>query len=418
MQPIKRRSFLKKVGLATAGMVFLSDNSYGTQANDQSTGIAPGALDPALAKDWLARWEKNIIGDSRNRYCDHELGEEIGWVISPFLNGFYYGYQATRDPKWVGYLADWADSWIKRGTQEPDGFIGWPKSGSGGTVAESLLSDSLLGEAMGFRPIVLMADEIRKTPALNEKFGPRAEAWIELAGQVFEKWDSRSCWRNVNDGGLWVVPEFGIDSKTGQWTEAYARRATEGFSNPDNKENHIARWMLAMHDVTGKPVYRERADKWFHLMKSRMKTREDGKYFVWDYWDPAGPWDFKPDGSTRHWVGVHPNGGYYTIDLEAIVAAFEHGLVFTRDDIQRLIATNRDFMWNHQVKGAKFQRIDGGMPDLRWMNSPGLLWTALVPYDETLRKIFLENHNPASWGGLAATPWFLAREAGGSSSKL
>jgi len=166
-----------------------------------------------------------------------------------------------------------------------------------------------------------------------------------------------------------------------------------------------------MHDVTNKPIYKERAEKWWRLMKSRMRTREEGKYFVWNYWDPAGPWDYKSDGSTRHWVGIHPNGGYYLIDVESIVTAFEHGLVFTKEDIDRLIATNRDFMWNQQVTGARFQRIDGGRPDPRWENSPGVLWTALVPYDETLRKIFVANHNPSGWGGLSATPWFLAREA-------
>ena len=56
-------------------------------------------MDPALAKDWMQRWEKNILGDSRNRYCDREMGEEIGWLVSPFLNGFYYGYMATRRPR-------------------------------------------------------------------------------------------------------------------------------------------------------------------------------------------------------------------------------------------------------------------------------------------------------------------------------
>ena len=105
--------------------------------NVESTGDAPVALDAAFVKDWLTRWEKNILGDERNRYCDRELGEEIGWLVSLFLNGSYYGYQATHDPKWVEHLADWADSWIKRGVKEPDGFIGWPKSGSGGAVAES-----------------------------------------------------------------------------------------------------------------------------------------------------------------------------------------------------------------------------------------------------------------------------------------
>jgi hypothetical protein len=144
-------------------------------------------------------------------------------------------------------------------------------------------------------------------------------------------------------------------------------------------------------------------------MKSRMKTREDGKYLVWDYWDPAGPWDYKSDGSTKHWVGVHPNGGYYGVDIEAIANAYEHGLVFTKADIAKLIATNRDFMWNHEVATAKFQRIDGGEPDPRWKNSPGVLWTGLLPYDSTLRRIFEATFDPSTWGGLAATPWYLSR---------
>ena len=412
---MKRRFFLKRAAFAVIGLGSVSQRMLAGAVDAEPTVGALDKLDAALAKDWLARWERNILGDARNRYCDRELGEEIGWLISPFLGGFHHGYQATHDSKWVGHLADWADSWIKRGVKEPDGFIGWPKSDSGAGPGEDLLTDSLLGEAMALRPIVLMAEEIRKTPVLKEKFGSRADAWLELAGQIFEKWDSRGCWREVNAGGLWVVPAFGIDAKRGGWTEGYARRGTDGFSNPDNKQNHIARWLLAMHDVTRKPVYRERAEKWFQLMKSRMKTREGGKYFVWNYWGPAGPWDYKPDGSTRHWVGVHPNGGYYAIDVEGIVAAYEHGLVFTRVEIERLTATNRDFMWNQQVTNARFQRLDGGEPDKRWKDSPGVLWSALVPYDGILRKVFLANHNPASWGGLALTPWFLAREAAGSS---
>lgn len=157
--------------------------------------------DEPAANDWLALWEKHILDECHNRYCDRELGEEIGWLVSPFLNGFYYGYRATRNLKWVERLADWADSWIKRGVKEPDGFVGWPKSGTGGASEENFLTDSLLGEAMAFRPVALMADEIQKDPELKEKFGARAAAWLELAGRVFEKWDSRGCWREVEQGG-------------------------------------------------------------------------------------------------------------------------------------------------------------------------------------------------------------------------
>lgn len=412
---MKRRGFVQRLA-AFAGGALVPDRSPAAQSSGQASVATTGRVDPSLAKDWLASWEKNILGSARNRYCDREMGEELGWLVSPFLNGFYHGFLATRDDRWVELFTDWTESWLKRGVNEPDGYVGWPKRGSGGIEAERLLADSLLGEAMALRPVVLMAAEIRKTPALKVKFGAHAEAWLALSRRIFEKWDSRGCWREVKDGGLWVVPMFGIDQNGREWTEAYARRKTEGFSNPANKQNHIACWLLAMSDVTGTTIHRERAELWFRLMKSRMKTREGGKYLVWNYWDPAGPWDYKPGGSTKHWVGVHPNGGYYAIDVEGIVAAFEHGVVFTRDDVDRLIAINRDFMWNRQMDGAKFRRIDGGQPDPRWKNTPGVLWTSLVPHDETLRKVFLANHEPASWGGLSVTPWFLAREAGSNTS--
>jgi hypothetical protein len=148
-------------------------------------------------------------------------------------------------------------------------------------------------------------------------------------------------------------------------------------------------------------------------MKSRMKLRENGKYFVWDYWDPGGPWDHKADGSLKHWTGVHPRGRYYQVDVEGIADAYEHGLVFTQEDIARLIATNRDFMWNQQIKNAKFQRIDGEKSDPA--ASPGMLWGALAPFDPTLRKIFEANHDPTSWAGLSTTPQWVARF--GSKSK-
>ena len=406
---MKRRNFLKRTALAATALVStLSPEILLAAEAERVAGSGAGVtMDSAMRADWLARWEKNILGDARNRYCDKEMGEELGWQVSPFLNGFYYGYLATRNAKWVALLADWMDACVQRAVKEPDGFLGWPKGDGGGGESKEYAADSLLGEAMLLRPVVLMAGEILKTPALTAKYGEKAQAYLDLAERVFQKWDARDCWREVKDGGLWVVPAFGVDAKTGGWSAGYAGRKTTGFSNPDNKENHIARWLVALYDVTKKPVYLERARKWFQLMRSRLKPRAEGKYYVWNYWEPAGPWDYKPDGAPKHWVGVHPNGGYYAIDVEAIVTAFEHGLVFTREDLDCLIATNRDFMWNQREVGAQFQRIDGGQPDARWKNSPGVLWAALAPYDAALRKIFIANHNPGSWGGLSATPWFL-----------
>jgi len=375
-----------------------------------STLPAVAKMDPVLAKDWLNRWDKNITGDMQNRYCDKEMGEELGWLAGPFLSGFYYGYLCTDDTRWVDLLVNWSDAIIKRGVKEPDGYIGWPKAGGASTDAvPDFTTDNELGEAMVLRPMVLMAGVIRNNPELKVKYGEKAERYIRLSEEIFEKWDVRGAWRKTKEGGLWVVPPFGIDAKTNQWTEGYDKRNIDGFSLPDNKQNAIALWLLAMSDVTKKPVYRERAEKWFEVMKSLMKTRDEGKYYVWNYWDIGGAWDRKASGAPKHWIGVHPNGGYYDVDVTGIVAAYEHGMVFDKEDIDRLIATNRDFMWNQQLANAKFQRIDGDAPDKRWLKSPGTLWTALVPYDATLRKVFEANHDPGSWGGLVSTPEYLAR---------
>ena len=52
-----------------------------------------------------------------------------------------------------------------------------------------------------------------------------------------------------------------------------------------------------MWDVTGKAEYRDRAEKWFKVQKSRMTPRSDGTYEIWNYWQPAGPWDYRADGT-------------------------------------------------------------------------------------------------------------------------
>jgi len=96
---MRRRSFL---GAAWAG-AFLAG------ARPQTSGW-PSLIDADTARDWLARWEPYILRSARERFCDRELGEGIGWRISPFLNGFYYGYRATRDTRWVSLLVDWTDS--------------------------------------------------------------------------------------------------------------------------------------------------------------------------------------------------------------------------------------------------------------------------------------------------------------------
>ena len=388
-------SALCLIGISLCGA---GDRLFKTDTNPLETeaNLQPLAkMDDAKFKDWLLRWERNILGEIPQNYCSKEMGEDMGWVMSPMLGGFYQGYLATGDQKWLDLVVSCTDSWIKRAVVEPDGYVGWPKIGAAGTKTDHLddfYADSMLGEAMVLRPVVLASGQVLETPPLEEKFGVKARGYLALAEQVFEKWDKRGAWRDTVGGGMITVElPFGIDRKTAAWTEGYQHKheQSNGFSHQNNKANLIACWLVALFDVTHNPIYRERAERWFRLMNSRMQLRDDGTFEIWNYWEPAGDWDYHLSFSRlnilpKHWIGVHRNPGYYDIDVEAIVTAYQHGLVFDQDTIIHLIKT--------AIANQRY-------------------WTALVPYNNTIQKQFEDHNDPNSWAGLGATPWYLAWQA-------
>jgi hypothetical protein len=110
---------MKKFLRARMVAALLSVSVSAVAAAAASTNDAVRSPLPPLAQQWLGRWETNILHESETRYCDTEMGEELGWLASPLLNGFYYGYLATHDPKWADRLIDWTDAIIRRAVTEP-----------------------------------------------------------------------------------------------------------------------------------------------------------------------------------------------------------------------------------------------------------------------------------------------------------
>ncbi|MGD0999517.1 MAG: hypothetical protein ABSA67_02355 [Candidatus Brocadiia bacterium] len=437
-------------------------------------------MDEAKQKDWLARWDKFISGvDKDYRTCDTAQDGEIAWLVTPVMEGFYNGYRATHDTRYVDMAVDWADSLIKRAVMEPDGCLGWPgqwgrtkiiNAGSGVDNLNEYNTDSFISDAMVFRPIVLLAREMTTNPALKEKYGAKGESYLKLAEQLYEKWVKRGGWREIEDGGMIsVVLPFGMDEANRKWIGFDTRNDPgHGFSHPDNQANEVARWMLAMWDVTGKPEYKDRAERWFKVQKSRMTPRSDGTYEIWNYWQPAGPWDYKTDHTPKHWIGVHPNDEYYGLDTAAIVAAYEHGLVFTQADIARLIATAKSTwtgsdpsapaagmaVWVQPGDGTAeavnacfpnsrtsepistgrgslrgtivsvewdaaagkgnivVQPKDAGAPQMTVATDKNTkvqvlrMWPDLAPYDVEIQKNFEATQRTDNWSGLAIVPYY------------
>ena len=106
---------------------------------------------------------------------------------------------------------------------------------------------------------------------------------------------------------------------------------------------------------------------------------------------------------TRHGVWVHPwRSGYQAGEVEQIANAYHHGIVFDSVDIQRIINTNLNVMWNKGKENPKFISSNGlgadgdtsGLYNFQRTyghsnvtKNAGQLWTGLLNFDQTIRDL-------------------------------
>ena len=145
-------------------------------------------------------------------------------------------------------------------------------------ILASYTADSMLGDAAVFRVIALMSYQMINNPGLQAKYGAKGTSYLTLAKTIYAKWMARGGWQpttvNGVSGEISVVMPQGLNSTNTAWV-AYSNNPMGGMSHPCNKANEVARWMLAMYDVTGDAQYLTHATKWFTLMKSRMSPSTD-----------------------------------------------------------------------------------------------------------------------------------------------
>ena len=353
---------------------------WGMTITEMPTGTSTTA---GSLQEWLTDWNANITGtDTGYRTCATAMGEDLDWLLTPPLEGMYYGYMATGNTKYVDMFADWTDTFLARAVIEPDGYPGWPAADASGTsqTAPGLqanlyndIADSMLGDAAAFRVIALMAYQMINNPALQATYGTKGQAYLNYAETIYDKWMARGGWQattvNGVNGEISVVMPQGVNSATAPtlWTTYSTNPMLGAASHPCNKANEVARWMLAMYDVTGEQRYLTHAAKWFTLMKSRMSPATDSRCSgdgygndLWNYWEPAGPWDYN-NGVAWEGVFQHPNNGYYEVDSTAIVEAYEHGVVFTHDDINNLITISKTSFYGGNLYWATPAIFQSGM---------------------------------------------------------
>lgn len=109
---------------------------------------------------------------------------------------------------------------------------------------------------------------------------------------------------------------------------------------------------------------------------------------MWNYWEPQGLWDLDEAGQVRHWVNVHPHRNYQAHEVAFIAEAYHTGIIFDSGDLERILRTNLEVMWNGGTAEPQWRNADGrGV----WQPDPedgaGTLWTALADFSQTVRDL-------------------------------
>jgi hypothetical protein len=334
-------------------------------------------------------------------FVENARGENFCWHAAVGLNEFVQNYELTGDTEWLDAGVQYFDFLIGKMDTDPDGYQGWigPYQYDG-----KYWQDALVGDAILMAGILDFSVLILENDALAKIYGNKAQSYVDVAKKSFaEKWDKRGTWYEDGAYGSYIgFNKFLNPENPKKWlTDSKVSRV--GISHPFNKQMDAAQVFLRLYRITENPFYRNRAQKIFFTLKSHFQYFDD--HYCWNYYEPLTPGDVDLEmKDTRHGVWVHPwRSGYQARDVEKIVEAYHYGIVFDEQDIQRIVNTNLQVMWNKDKLHPEFINSNGlgadhdttGIAAFKSAyghstayKNEGELWTALLDFDQTIRDLY------------------------------
>jgi len=320
-------------------------------------------------------------------------GEQFCWHAASAADDFVDAYLAWNDAAWLDRGAAYFDWLVSLMATAPDGYRGW----IGPYIYDpQYWCDVHVGDAILINPMLRFAEVVLANDELKKVHGQRAQRYVQLAQrELIEKWDQRGTWRDDGPQGSYRAwDHYLAPNDLSAWHNSTDAKA--GLSLPFNKQMDLGLAALRLYRITGEERYKERAERVFRLFKSRLRFFNGG--YVWNYWEPLGPWDIdRKERRIRHWVNVHPTRNYQAREVAFVVEAYHTGLVFTRTDIERIIHTNLENMWNGDMEKPRWRNagLDGAWkPQAK--GRAGALWSALVDFDTRARQVRAQHLKPGS----------------------
>jgi hypothetical protein len=340
----------------------------------------PAQPDPAVT--YRQALENQVIrsGDSGEAFC---------WHARVYMSQLWRGYGRTKDTAWLDWNLKYFDFLVSRMLTGPDGYKGWI-----GTYMydSSVWADSHVGDALLAEGMLEFAEAVLQDPGLRDKYGAAAERYLKLARvDVFEKWDARGTWHEDGAVGAYNTWNQFADPGNKNWrVDSKIKNAL--LTHPFNKQNDMGILALRLYRITGEERFRRRAEQVFAYQKSRFQYFDN--HCVWNYWEPFGAWDLNLEKrAARHWIGVHPYRNYQEREVAQMVEAYHSGIVFDKADIERILRTNLEMMWNGDRANPKFRNSDVTRPGyveaapMKGEGRAGALWPALGDFSQTVRDL-------------------------------
>jgi len=330
-----------------------------------------------------------------------QTGENFCWQAAYGMQRFVNNYELTKNTEWLDAGVMYYDFLIGKMQTDPDGYKGW----IGKYQYDSrYLQDALVGDAILMAGILDFCVLVLEDNTLKAKYENKANAYIKTAQKDFiEKWDFRKCWVDDAPYGTYIgFNKYLKEDNLKEWI-VDPKVSRSGVSHPFNKQMHVAEVCLQLHRITGEPFYWKRAEQIYFTAKSHFQYFDN--HYCWNYYEPLYPGDIDLENrNTRHGVWVHPwRSGYQAGEVSQIVNAYHHGIVFDSVDIQRIINTNLEVMWNKDRVHPKYINSNGlgadgdttGLADFKRtyghsnaVKNGGELWTALLDFDQTIRDLY------------------------------
>lgn len=325
-------------------------------------------------------------------------GEPFCWHAKGAMSQFISYYNLTKNTAWLDAGIKYYDFLVGKMATSPDGYKGWV-GGRGKYWNDVLVGDALLMEGLLKFSILVLEDK-----QLKSLYKEKADSYIELAEKHFyEKYDNRGTWIDDGPYGAYIGhTKYVLEGDLTKWVTRPGESGV-GMSPPFNKQMDAGLVFLLLHHATGKKEYHERAQKIYLTAKSHFQFFDN--HYRWNYFEPLVPTDVDlKRKETRHGVWVHPwRSGYTAREVGQIVEAYHYGVVFDKTDIQRLINTNLNMMWNKDRVNPRFISSNGqgaakdttGRAAFRKTfghsnetKDSGELWTALLDFDQTIRDLY------------------------------